>query len=60
MKRLVNNTLSNKMKINFNVFGPSMVNRIRSELSGIEIIIEQIRGRRMGKMEFSKKCFNLD
>ena len=58
MKRLVDNTLLNKMKINFNVFGLSMENRISSELSGTEIITEQIRGQRKGKMKFSKKCFN--
>ena len=60
MKRLVDNTLSNKMKINFNVFGLSMEIRISSELSGTKIITEQIRGRKEGKMKFSKKCFNLD
>ena len=44
LKRLVDNTLSNKMKINFNVFGLSMEIRISSELSGTKIITEQIRG----------------
>lgn len=55
MKRLVQETLPNKMIINFNMFCAGMKNGISCEVNGANVVANKDKGAWKRHMEFTEK-----